>query len=173
METIRWIENVAWDDVKHGWHSEMGENAMLIQIMDPASTFPVPKKQFREVHQFEFLDIEDSDVKMDPNMGEFAITDDQAAQLVELLLKAKENHMNVLVHCFAGICRSGAVCEVGTLLGFTATDRFRQPNLRVKHKMMRELGMYYDENEKSTMTGGSVSSGGILIPFGGNFGVNN
>lgn len=141
---IRWIENVAWDDVKNGWHSDMGENAMLIQIMDPASFFPEPKKQFKEIHRFEFLDIEDPDVEADPNMGEFAITDDQAQELVRLLQHAKDNSMNVLVHCFAGVCRSGAVCEVGTLLGFTATERYRQPNLRVKHKMMRILGMYYD-----------------------------
>lgn len=142
---IRWIENVSWDDVKNGTHSDMGQNAMLIQIMDPASFFPEPKHQFREIHRFEFLDIEDPDVKMDPNMGEFAITDEQAQELVRLLQHAKDNSMNVLVHCFAGVCRSGAVCEVGTLLGFTATERYRQPNLRVKHKMMRVLGMYYDE----------------------------
>jgi predicted protein tyrosine phosphatase len=162
---IRWIENVAWDDVKNGWHSEMGENAMLIQIMDPPGNFPTPLKQFKEVHRFDFLDIEDGDVKMDPNMGEFAINDEQATELVRLLQHALDNSMNVLVHCFAGICRSGAVVEVGTLLGFTATDRYRQPNLRVKHMMMRKLGMYYDEDEKSVGTGGSISAGGILVPY--------
>jgi predicted protein tyrosine phosphatase len=164
---IRWIENVAWDDVKNGWHSDMGPNAMLIQIMDPPGNFPVPKHlhMFKEIHQFDFLDIEDGDVKMDPNMGEFAINDEQATELVRLLQHALDNSMNVLVHCFAGICRSGAVVEVGTLLGFTATDRYRQPNLRVKHKMMRELGMYYDEDEKSVGTGGSISAGGILVPY--------
>jgi len=165
METIRWIENIAWDDCKNGWHMDAGPNAMLIQIMDPCSTFPTPKREFKEVHQFEFLDIEDSDVKMDPNMGEFAITDEQAQKLVDLLQKAKDNSMNVIVHCFAGICRSGAVCELGVMLGFTATDRYRQPNLRVKHKMMKCLGWTYDEDEKSVGTGGSISAGGILIPY--------
>ena len=58
---IRWIENVSWDDVKNGWHSDMGVNAMLIQIADPATFFPQPKHTFKEVHQFEFLDAEDSD----------------------------------------------------------------------------------------------------------------
>ena len=168
---IRWIENVAWDDVKNGWHSDMGPNAMLIQIMDPPGNFPTPKHQFKEVHQFDFLDIEDPDVKNNPDWEEAAINDEQAAEIVRLLQHALDNSMNVLVHCFAGVCRSGAVVEVGTLMGFTATDRYRQPNLRVKHKMMRELGMYYDEDEVSQGTGGSISAGGILIPFGGNFGV--
>jgi hypothetical protein len=31
--------------------------------------------------------------------------------------------------------------------------------------MMRKLGMYYDEDEKSVGTGGSISAGGILIPY--------
>jgi len=162
---IRWIENVAWDDVKNGWHSDMGPNAMLIQIMDPPGNFPTPKHSFKEVHQFDFLDIEDTDCKNDPNMADFAINDEQAAEIARLLQHAMDNHMNVLVHCFAGICRSGAVCEVGTMLGFTATDRYRQPNLRVKHKIMRALGMYYDEDEVSKGTGGSISAGGILIPY--------
>lgn len=137
---IRWIENVSWDAVKNGWHSDMGENAMLIQIADPTTFFPKPKYSFKEVHQFEFLDAEDGDA-FDEN---FKISDEQAHQLVELLRNALDKSMNVLVHCHAGICRSGAVVEVGTMMGFTATDRYRQPNLRVKHKMMKSLGWTYN-----------------------------
>ena len=133
---IRWIENVSWDDVKNGWHSDMGENAMLIQIADPASFFPEAKKEFRETHRFEFLDAEDGD-----NFDEdFKISDAQAREIVGLLQKALDRSMNVLVHCHAGICRSGTVVEVGSMMGFTPTDRYRQPNLRVKHKMMKVLG---------------------------------
>jgi hypothetical protein len=56
--------------------------------------------------------------------------------------------MNVVVHCYAGICRSGAVCEVGVMMGFQDTGRFRSPNLLVKHGMMRALGWTYDTDEK-------------------------
>ena len=136
----RWIENVSRDDVRKGWHTDMGVNAMLIQIGDPASTFPEPFHEFKSVHQFEFLDAEDADGFPD----EAKISDEQAEKLVALLIHAREKHMNVLVHCHAGICRSGAVTEVGTMMGFTATDRYRQPNLRVKHKMMKVLGFTYD-----------------------------
>ena len=138
----RWIENVSWDDVKNGHHSDMGENSMLIQIADPATFFPEPKKQFREIYKFEFLDAEDND----PWDDEFKISDMQASELVCLLQYALNHSMNVLVHCHAGICRSGAVVEVGVMMGFTATDRFRQPNLRVKQKMMKVLGWTYDSN---------------------------
>ena len=159
---IRWIENVSWDAVKNGWHSDLGDNVMLIQIADPASFFPVPKKTFKEVHQFEFLDAEDGDRFPEEAM----ISDDQAEQLVNLLTHALDNSMNVLVHCHAGICRSGAVVEVGSMMGFTPTERFRMPNLRVKHKMMRVLGLTYDSDEKQEAINGVMTSSGIVLPKG-------
>ena len=136
----RFIENVAASDVTTGFHYDCGSNAMLISITDPAGWKPNPKHNFKEVHEFEFLDAEDEDGFPD----ECKIQDEQAENIIALLNRAKENHMNVVVHCFAGICRSGAVVEVATMMGFTPTDRFRQPNLRVKHKLMKVLGLTYD-----------------------------
>lgn len=159
----RWIENVSRDDIRHGWHYECGENAMLIQISDPPGDHPTPKRKFKEVHQFDFLDAEDGDGFPE----EAKISDEQAAEIVRLLQHALDNCMNVVVHCHAGICRSGAVVEVGSMLGFTPTDRYRQPNLRVKHKMMKALGWTYDSDEEQTSAGGTISAGGIIIPFSG------
>jgi predicted protein tyrosine phosphatase len=139
-----WIENVAATDVSQGFHHDAGPNSMLIQISDPAGWFPTPKYQFKEVYQFEFLDAEDADGF--PEEAKF--TDEQAVEMVRLLQHAKDNHMNVVVHCMAGICRSGAICEVGVMLGFNDCERFRSPNLRVKHRMMRALGWTYDADEK-------------------------
>jgi predicted protein tyrosine phosphatase len=141
-----WIQNVALADIPKGCHIDVGANSMLIQIVDPATEFPVPKHQFKEVHQFEFLDLEDE--KDMPDAVEFMITDEQAQQLVSLLQHALDNHMNVIVHCHAGICRSGAVAEVGVMMGFEDARAFRAPNLRVKHKMMQVLGWTYDADEK-------------------------
>lgn len=140
--TIRWIENVSRYDVENGLHSDMGENALLIQIGDPASFFPIPKKDFRVIVQYEFLDAEDEDDFPE----ELKISDIDAASIVEWLKYALDHSMNVLVHCHAGICRSGAVVEVASMMGFTPTERFRQPNLRVKHKMMKVVGWTYDSN---------------------------
>jgi protein-tyrosine phosphatase len=86
------------------------------------------------------LDAEDDDGFPD----ECKISDHQAKSLVLLLKQAQLNHMNVVVHCHAGICRSGAVVEVAKMMGFTPSDRYRQPNLRVKHKMMKVLGLAYE-----------------------------
>jgi predicted protein tyrosine phosphatase len=141
METIRFIENVAASDVSTGFHYDAGPNAMLISITDPAGWKPKRKHDFKEVHEFEFLDAEDGDDFPEEAM----ISDEQAEQIVSLLNHALEKRMNVVVHCYAGICRSGAVVEVATMMGFTPTDRYRQPNLRVKKKMMQVLGLTYKE----------------------------
>jgi predicted protein tyrosine phosphatase len=155
---IRFIENVSKSDVFNGHHYDAGENSMLIRIQDPATEFGKIKRTFKEVYEFEFLDAEDSDGFED----ECKIQDEQAQEIVRLLQRALENRMNVVVHCHAGICRSGAVVEVATMMGFTPGDRYRQPNLRVKHKMMKALGLTYDSDEKTTSTGGYISNDGIL-----------
>jgi len=113
-----WIQNVALSDIPKGHHVSVGVNSMLIQIVDPAMAFPVPKHQFKEVHQFEFLDLEKDDFALEEEMK---ITDAQAEELVRLLQHALDNRMDVIVHCVAGVCRSGAVCEVGVMMGFLDT----------------------------------------------------
>ena len=140
-----WIENVAADDIPKRFHHEAGENSMLISITDPAGWKPEAKHQFKERHNFEFLDIEKNDFALDEAMR---CSQEQADELVRLLQHALANRMNVVVHCTMGICRSGAVCEVGVMMGFEDTGRFRSPNLLVKHRMMKALGWSYGENEK-------------------------
>ena len=140
-----WIENVAASDIPIKFHHDAGPNSMLISIVDPASWRPSPAHTFKEIHNFEFLDVEKDDKVLDEAME---CSEEQAAELVRLLQHALDNRMNVVVHCFAGVCRSGAVCEVGVMMGFEDTGRFRSPNLLVKHRMMKALGWTYDENEK-------------------------
>jgi predicted protein tyrosine phosphatase len=155
-----WIQNVALSDVKKGFHFDAGSNSMLIQIVDPAMEFPTPKHQFKEVHQFEFLDVEEKDSVLEEAMK---CSHKQAAELVRLLQHALDNRMHVIVHCVAGVCRSGAVCEVGVMMGFDDTEVFRSPNLLVKHRMMRALGWTYDEGEPHTINGVTLDSG-IIVP---------
>jgi predicted protein tyrosine phosphatase len=140
-----WIENVAAADIPIGFHHNAGPNSMLISIVDPASWRPEAKHEFKERHNFEFLDVEEKDEVLEEEMK---CSHEQAAELVRLLQHALANRMNVVVHCYAGVCRSGAVCEVGVMMGFEDTEGFRSPNLLVKHRMMKALGWTYDENEK-------------------------
>ena len=142
---MSWIENIALTDVANGYHHEAGINSMLIRIYDPCPNWkPEPKYKFKEVHEFEFLDLEDTDPIKDDALK---ITDKQAEELVRLLRHALANHMNVVVHCVAGICRSGAIAEVGVMMGFNDAGKWRSPNRRVKHKMMNVLELPYNEEE--------------------------
>ena len=157
-----WIENVSLGDIPKAKHHNAGENSMLIQIVDPDMEFPRPLYKFKEIHQFKFLDIEANDFTIDEA---FRCSDEQAAELVRLLQHALEKRMNVVVHCHAGVCRSGAVCEVGVIMGFDDCEVFRSPNLLVKHKMMKVLGLTYDENEPHTINGVVLDSG-LIVPKG-------
>lgn len=142
-----WIQNVSRKDIAIGYHYDAGPNSMLIQIADPPGEFPTPKYTFKEVHRFEFLDVEEDTEVLDE---EVRCSQEQANELVRLLQHAMQNDMNVIVHCHAGICRSGAVAEVGVIMGFQDTDSFRVPNLLVKQRMMYALGLVYDrEQDKS------------------------
>jgi len=148
-----WIQNVALADIPKGHHIRVGENSMLIQIVDPGMEFPRPLHQFKETHQFEFLDVEEKDQGLEEAMK---CSHEQAAELVRLLQHALDQRMDVVVHCHAGICRSGAVAEVGVMLGFDDAESFRSPNLLVKHRMMKALGWTYDSNEPHTINGVAV-----------------
>lgn len=136
------IQNVAYVDVVKGNHIDPGPNSMLIQITDVNMDPPTPKYQFTEVHQFQFLDVDNSSEAM----FEFAMTPEQAKEIVSLLKHALENKMTVIVHCVAGLCRSGsgAVAEVGTMMGFQDTGTYRSPNTWVKYLLMKDLGWTYD-----------------------------
>lgn len=118
------IQNASLQDVRDGNHWDAGDGGILIQIVDPDMEFPVPKKLFDEVYRFKFLDL---DVP-----GPQAISRDQANEIAKVVASAVKRDRNVIVHCHAGVCRSGAVAEFGCTLGMEDTMRFRAPNLLVK-----------------------------------------
>lgn len=136
-----------------GLHFEPGPKCVLIQIADPAQGFPTPKYNFARVWQFEFLDAESGFDE------DFLFSDEQAVIIRDILTDALSSETNVLVHCTAGLCRSGAIAEVGVMMGFQDPEVIRMPNIRVKHKLMRALGWTYDAEEKP-----KVTSGGIIVP---------
>ena len=138
-----WIQNVSMSDIVKGNHRHDDlDHTVLIQIQDFGSwqfARPQHQEKFHKIHQFCF---EDCEVEY-----QSSIQDEQAAELAKILQEALTNGHNVLVHCHAGICRSGAVAEVGTIIGFDEPDRDRIPNLLVKHKMLKALGLTYDTDE--------------------------
>lgn len=133
------IQNVSMSDIKTGLHPKA---AVLIQIVDPAFGFPTPVYPFSEIHRFEFLDAED-DCRFEE---EAKFSDVEAAAIVSIMREALEHDKNVIVHCHMGLCRSGAVAEVGVMMGFNDTHKIRQPNCRVKTKLINALGWGYSNS---------------------------
>ena len=86
---------------------------------------------FSETHQFQFDDIEED--------SKVSISEEQAKSITDILTSALENNKSVIVHCHAGLCRSGAVAEVGVMMGFVNVGNLRIPNLRVKKMLLSNL----------------------------------
>jgi protein-tyrosine phosphatase len=133
------IENCSWGDFLRGHHRLSPENAIAIQITDPGDVPPEPPEDvFGARHSFQFLDAEEP-TRFFPE--EKLISDTQAEKIASILVDALENNQDVLVHCVVGVCRSGAVVEVAEMIGFDECPRYRQPNTRVKRKLMEQFDL--------------------------------
>ena len=138
-----YIANFPLIDIKKGCHYDINNDTILIQICDPDTNFPKSPYQYRnkwvKIYQFRFLDTEEEcDI--------YSIKDIDVQGLCDALHFAKDNNYNVIVHCHAGRCRSGAVVEAGLLLGFYVPDDHmhpRIPNLLVYTKLRTALGFTY------------------------------
>jgi predicted protein tyrosine phosphatase len=138
-----WIENIGVIQAVEGCFPDPGENSALIQILDPGMSFPRIPHEFKILKQFGFSDVEsDQDIAWD-----YRITDREVQEIADTLLIAKKGDMNVIVHCVAGLCRSGAVVEVGLMLGFDGGTSRRLPNTYVKRLLMKKLGLAPTELE--------------------------
>jgi predicted protein tyrosine phosphatase len=138
------IENIAYVEALLGMHKNPGEDGILIQICEPAQDFPNPAFKFlpENIYKFDFCDVEEDGGEL---FEEFGMKPSQAEEIAKVLKMALEQERNVIVHCFAGLCRSGAVVEVGTMLGFTSVEgRTRMPNTWVKTQLMKKLGLSYE-----------------------------
>lgn len=122
------IENVSYKDILEGNHSPAD---ILIQIVDPGCEFPLPFYSFKEVYQFNFFD----------ETGEHVLEDSQALLLINILKGGLLNDKSIIVHCHAGICRSGAIVEVALMMGYELgrNARFRIPSVDIKLKLIQHL----------------------------------
>ena len=135
---MSWILNCSRAAVERGEHVYEVNNTWLIQISDPdnypGAKFITPKFQFDRVLQLRFDDTENPD---NPN----SINAHEVEEISEFLKDAWAQNKNVVVHCVAGICRSGAVAEVGVMMGFQDLGTHRIPNQLVKKRLRLELNI--------------------------------
>lgn len=130
------IQNVSYDAIKKGLHFNAGPNSMLIQIVDPDMDFPEPLHEFKKVRKYKFLDSEILECNQSPKIQ-------HAKMIADDLLEAYNNKMHVVVHCVAGLCRSGAVAEAGIRMGFEDAEAIRHPNRLLLSMMLEQLGLNY------------------------------
>ena len=141
---MSWITNVSMNAITNGTFPDT-DGGILIQIVSTVARFPeVPENRIHEFseapYQFHFEDIEEDEKIVDL---EFGIQPWQAEEIIEILQRALAADKNVVVHCHAGICRSGAVVEVASMMGFKTLNAYRQPNCMVKKALMKALGWTY------------------------------
>lgn len=139
-----WIDHISYEDVKAANHPlEFGKDHLLIQLMTDGWSFPEPlaKDDFTLIRQYYV-----NDTDFDPKCrGMIAITEDVAKLIADDLQMCLDRDINVVVHCAAGVSRSGAVAEVAADMGFRdigkEQGKWRRPNLTIKKALQKQLGM--------------------------------
>lgn len=130
-----WIANIGHAAAEQ-W--EPDGNTVCISITEPGIKARLPK--FVDMIRENFQDY-DSAKAHPENAVLFSGT--QAARIARFARKHRENNRNILVHCAAGISRSGAVADA-LLQAFPEYEDKgwpRHPNGHVKSLMKRALGL--------------------------------
>ena len=71
------------------------------------------------------------------------MSQDDADKIILALINAFDNDYHVVVHCDAGVCRSGAVAEAGRVLGFEPINNYT-PNIQNKKLLFNAIQRYYE-----------------------------
>ena len=126
------IENCSRADIKNGTHGKVTPNTILIQISDVGYEQPKPLMYFRRSFQFWFDDVNENETNF--------LNDTSSIVIAKLLRSAYKNDYDIIVHCHAGLCRSGAVVEAALHIGFNpVVSRIRYPNSDITVKLLKTL----------------------------------
>lgn len=131
------IQNISMVDAIAGVHRDPGDNAMLIRILDIEDwNVAEPANAFSDVRIFRFDDLTAG--WADPvKFARRGPRQDHADDILLALSAAHMRGMNVIVHCRAGVARSGAVALIGELVfGFEASGNQRNPNSSLVEMML-------------------------------------
>lgn len=139
VPTEPFIQNVSRQDIVDGKHFEVGDNTILIQILDAGEDFPDPKFNPLERYYFAFSDEWNSKGVLATEKE--SIQPAQAEAIAKVLRHAAEIKANVLVHCLVGECRSSAISAAAKTIGFSVlpNKKNNRPNQRVLSMVLEKL----------------------------------
>jgi len=139
VPTEPFIQNVSRQDIVDGKHFEVGDNTILIQILDAGEDFPEPKFSPLERYYFAFSDEWTSKGVLATEAE--SIQPAQAEAIAKVLRHAAEIKANVLVHCLVGECRSSAISAAAKTIGFSVlpNKKNNRPNQRVLSMVLEKL----------------------------------
>ncbi len=145
------IVNVGEQWINEGMHPIPNNDSILIQITSPFSKHVSSPfmHDFNQIYRFKFDDISEhhieiiKNLKDDKILKEIKIIDDkQALSIAEALIYAKNNNLNVIINCQAGISRSAAIAEIACeLLGFE--DKKEESCLRHSNNLVKKMVGHY------------------------------
>ncbi len=107
----------------------------MISITDPGREAPLGRG-FADILRQQFVDQDPEEAGTEEGL----FSSEQAREMADFL--SRHRGKNILVHCGAGISRSGAVAETVLATFHEYEDRgwARSPNERVKDLLMKALG---------------------------------
>lgn len=135
MVTVPWIANVS---EAHASGVLFPSEMVCISITNPGKEASLPG--FKDILRLQF---QDYDGAQKLPYGAVLFNLHQALQIASFARQHREYGHNILVHCAAGVSRSGAVVEalLEAFPEYEDAGWIRHPNGRVKSLMKRALGL--------------------------------
>jgi predicted protein tyrosine phosphatase len=118
------------DNISKGNH-QISDKMNLIQIVDPDMEFPTPKHDFKENIKVKFYDVDSE--------ASDGISEEQSRIIFEFILDSYKSSHDLMIHCVAGINRSGGVLGAAEAIGFKLGCTNETYNTFVKSQILKNL----------------------------------
>lgn len=131
---------------------EKFEKTWIISIFGSQNSSPFFKEHHPNVLLVQVDDIDEDkfEIAKKENIDLILFTKNQAKQIIEFLMNMGDD-FTLVVHCGAGVCRSGAVVEFARGMLHLDYDEFKMDNPHILPNLfiLKALRLYYLENYSS------------------------
>lgn len=126
---------------------EKFENTYFISMFGSQDPSPFFKDHHPNVLLVQVDDIDEDKLELAKNNQLMFFTNDQAKQIIEFLQDMNDD-FTLIVHCGAGVCRSGAVVEFARGILHLEYDEFKRDNPHILPNLhiLKTLRLYYLEH---------------------------